>query len=707
MRPVLSARLRRAAGTIVVTTLFTGGLALIAAPQAAAATATVSPITAAYIDSVLPGTSLTPQQTGDMPVGAFHAADGNVHISKSYFTFDISAFRGATLSSAILFSNETAVTDCTTTLATQAWLTSTARKPTWNNQPTEQTELSGPNSAGGCPAFSMGWDALAALQDALSAGRTTVTIALRLPDDEQSDPRFGRRYTASPGITITYNHLPNKPAVQTVNGTACASTPIGIGPGTITLAADLTDPDNDRLTAQFVYWPVKQPDQRVELDSTAFPDSPPLPTRVSFDGQTNLEDGATYAWQVRGVDAQGPGPWSAVCRFSTDFTPPGSAPTVTSTDYPPGQMAGGTGIPGTFVFGARGVKDVVGYRYGFFGTPTTFVAASSKGGPATVQITPTSTGPITLTVVSVDGVGNQSPEFNYQIFVANNLPSVTCTPVDANVGTPRQCVFGPGPNTGAVSYTYTVGQSAPTTIAAGPDGTAAITVNPPLRFGSFTTVDVDTTVTLSNGVTTGAGGTTLFVEPANPFVTVTPDQPFVGQQVTFAFQPVQPNVVSYTYTLNHGAPVTIPAQPDGTATLQITPTASGFLDVDVFSTDDTGVQSGTSDQFVFVQSNQPNVTSTDYPNFEFAGGIGIPGTFTVTSPVPGVVSYTYVYGGAAPVTVPAGADGSASFVLTPTAADEQTVTVTGTFADGTTSDTATYNFFVNETAPAARAAHAQ
>jgi hypothetical protein len=698
---------RRAASIVLAAGLLTGGLTLVSAPQAAASTSTVTPLSVAYIDSVLPSTSLTPLPTGNMPVGAsFPGEDGQTHVSKSYFTFDLSAFRGATLSSVTMFATETMVNNCNTTLDTEAWLTSTARKPTWNNQPTEQTQLAGPNGISGCPSGQVSWDGLAAIGGALTAGRSTVTIALRLPDDQQSNPTFGRHYNPAVTITIDHNRLPDKPGALTVNNAACTTTPHPVGRGTITLGATLTDPDNDQLTAQFVYWLVKQPDQRVELDQRTFPTSPPSPTQVGFDGQTNLEDGATYAWQVRGVDAQGPGPWSAVCRFSTDFTSPGSAPTVTSTDYPAGQTTGGTGVPGTFTFGARGVKDVVSYRYDFTpGGTDTFVPATTKGGTATIQFTPTSIGPNTLLVQSVDGVGNQSPMLTYNFNVADNLPTVSCTPTEAIVGVPRQCVFGPGVNTGVTSYTYQLDTDATTTVPAGPDGTATVSITPSVESGS--PVQVRVTATLGNGITTGAGQTFLFVDPADPIVSQTPNQPIVGQPVTFSFQPVQPGVVSYTYTVNNGAPVTVPAQTDGTATVSITPTASGFLDLQVFSTDGNGVRSGTTDNFSSVQSNHPTVSSTDYPEFTFGGGVGIAGTFTFSSPVPGVVSYTYVFNRAAPVTVAAGADGTLALVLTPSTGGQQDLTVTSTFTDGTVSEPNTYTFFVSATAPSARATRAQ
>jgi hypothetical protein len=68
--------------------------------------------------------------------------------------------------------------------------------------------------------------------------------------------------------------------------------------------------------------------------------------------------------------------------------------------------------------------------------------------------------------------------------------------------------------------------------------------------------------------------------------------------------------------------------------------------------------------------------------------------------VPGVVSYTYEFDGPAE-TVPAGPDGSASVVFTPTEADFEVLQVSGNFADGGSSDAAEYEFSVGSSAGAA------
>ena len=107
-------------------------------------------------------------------------------------------------------------------------------------------------------------------------------------------------------------------------------------------------------------------------------------------GQERLADGVTYDWQVRGTDALTTGPWSGTCRFSTDFTPPATAPVVTSADYPSGGPptgSGGVGEPGVFTFDAQGDPDIVRFAVGE-SVPPVYVAADRPGGKATYTFTP-------------------------------------------------------------------------------------------------------------------------------------------------------------------------------------------------------------------------------------------------------------------------------------------------------------------------------
>jgi hypothetical protein len=116
----------------------------------------------------------------------------------------------------------------------------------------------------------------------------------------------------------------------------------------------------------------------------------------------------------------------------------------------------------------------------------------------------------------------------------------------------------------------------------------------------------------------------LQVDPADPVVVQSPDQPVVGTPIRFTFQPVLPGLVSYTYVWDGGAPVTVPAGADGTATVTLTADRD-FPELDVFSTGASGIVSGTTTDFAFLSSNQPTVTSTDYPESGVGGGVGVPG----------------------------------------------------------------------------------
>jgi hypothetical protein len=131
----------------------------------------------------------------------------------------------------------------------------------------------------------------------------------------------------------------------------------------------------------------------------------------------DLSDGGTYSWQVRGNGADGPGPFSPSCEFGVDTTPPDVAPTVTSTDFPKNSFLDVLGRSGQFTFDPNGVADVVAFRYTLTGDAPVTVDTTA-GAPRTVRLTPLRSGPLTLTVASLDRAGNRSPSTTYSFFVS-------------------------------------------------------------------------------------------------------------------------------------------------------------------------------------------------------------------------------------------------------------------------------------------------
>jgi plastocyanin len=691
--------LGRTMGTLTLACLGAVGLATIAATPAAATTESTSlPTSWAYVDSTTPRTSYV-NQAGDLPIGAFTSADGATHVARAFITFDLSTFQASDVLSATFTDDETAVADCATPRDTQVIRTGAATKPTWNNQPAELSTLPGPAADSDCQGSGLTWDAAQAVRDAVAAKAATVTFELRLPAADETNVDLGRRYRSQATLTVRDNKIPSRPGGMLVNGRACTTTPIALPTNQVFLASFSTDGDNNffELTYTYDYWPVDHPDQRTEVVDNGGNGGVTL-------NPATLADGTTYVWQVRASDGTDTGPVSKTCQFAIDLTAPAVAPAVTSTSYPAtGQpnTHGGTGIPGTFTIKATGDPDVVGFYYAFGLDGTTFVAANHAGGSAKVQFTPTVARTNDLFVYAADAAGNVSPTTDYQFDVADNSPAVTCTPASAFIGVARQCTFTPRAVTASgalpvVEYDYTDFQSE-FSVTPGPDGSATVTVLPVQSISGNYSVAAQ--AKLSNGQLTEDTQVPFNVDLGFPQVTPDNATIVVGQQLTFTVHAVLPGSVTFTYADTSGGQGTVPVGPDGSATITVTPPHStSFGEFFVRSTTAASVDSGTQIAQFTVLTNGPTVTSTDYPAFQFGGGIGQPGTFTFTSPVPGAQSFTYTLNGDTPTTVPVDANGTTSVRITPTGFDN-VLTVTSILADGSTSEPVRYEFLANSAAP--------
>jgi hypothetical protein len=382
------------------------------------------------------------------------------------------------------------------------------------------------------------------------------------------------------------------------------------------LSQDTNSADSPFITEQFQVWPVSDPTQTTALsNATVLPD---------FEGTvtvppTDLTDGQTYAWQVQAVGASGTSAFTAPCYFAVDNTPPANPPTITSANYPQGQVDQG-GAPVQVTLGANGVSDVQGYVFtwtqplpvpvlagiGAYGIPqpvdnyadtTHFALASTLGGSATVNLIPPSgSGPMTLTVASLDRALNESPVATYSFDVAAAAPTIR--QLNPHPKFDQKTEFQISPNPGlqaaspAVSYTVQfTGQTQQTfTVKASASGKAEVsatldgitgdimTVSSTSADGwvsdnAFWSITFDTTPTVSSNVyleNESSGG--------------------VGVPGTFTFAPKVAHVVSYTYSFNFGTPVTVKAGGNGVAHVSFTPDQSGFYDLNVYATTKNGLE---------------------------------------------------------------------------------------------------------------------
>ncbi|MCP2331279.1 LamG-like jellyroll fold domain-containing protein [Actinoalloteichus caeruleus] len=313
--------------------------------------------------------------------------------------------------------------------ATELWQTGDiSAATTWNNRPARIRHLHtstdtkgwGPN----CPAGDVEFDATAAVRQSAAENRSTVTLGLQASNE--SDTYAWKRFRPNPVLVVDYNSYPNQPSQPSMQGgvVACA---VGanrpwIPTTTPRLRARVSDPDGGLLTAHFEWGPVGQAATGTRsvsrIPSGSFAEIT-VPSGA-------LRDGEAYFWRVRAHDGRVYSPFSQYCGMAIDTTAPHQSPAVSSTVYPPDQWSGGIGRTGEFTFDANGVDDVVRYLYSTeHDNPTTPVEADGIGGPATILVTPTSEGPLTLWVRSQDQAGNLSPITRYTYLVSGGSPPVS------------------------------------------------------------------------------------------------------------------------------------------------------------------------------------------------------------------------------------------------------------------------------------------
>lgn len=360
------------------------------------------------------------------------------------------------------------------------------------------------------------------------------------------------------------------------------------------------------VTEQFQVWPVSDPAQTATF-SNEFAITG-IEQTVNVPGST-FTDGQTYAWDVQTVTASGTSPLSETCYVTVDDTAPSSPPTVTSSNYPSGQLNQG-GAPIQLTLGANGVSDVAGYVFAWGGTlpsvgpgytsPSDFAAASTVGGSATVNLVPpaydSGSGLLEFTVASLDRAFNYSAPTTFYIWIKQDFPTVTQQ--NPNIQFDKQGQFhvtaDPGLEAASPVVSYTVTAEGQTyqqfTVKASADGTAEfpLTVDDPT--GEFISVQ-----------STSADGWTsqgfFWFDSLDTTPTVSSDVYLENQSSggagvpgTFTFAPKIKGITSYTYEFSDGTSGTVPVNGTGTAKITWTPSQSGFNFVDVYGTTKNGIQ---------------------------------------------------------------------------------------------------------------------
>ena len=377
------------------------------------------------------------------------------------------------------------------------------------------------------------------------------------------------------------------------------------------------------------------------------------------------------------------------------FTVKESRPDVSSSLYTPWGPNGGIGVPGDFTFTAA-EPGAVRFLYQLNDDPSGSVAAATDG-PTTVRITPQRGGENTLRVRSKDVAGVLSSWREYT-FEVNTAPTVTISGGDLIVGKEFTVDLAPGmPD--VTEYEYWLSYQADAErfhVAADSAGKAQFTWVP-----SIETTELHVRSRNSAGAWSAEANPYTPVNWASPELTG-PENGKPGETLSFTAHSVMPAVTEYVWTisgLEDGAPEhVVRAGDDGSATFDWKVPADGNYTIGVYARNATGARSGGEWKSVYVWSG-PLVKSAVYPEWGTGGGVGVPGTFTVTPNMPEVVEYTYSFADNPwnPIeekTVPAAADGSLTLEYTPKVATYNTLKIRSRSADGTLSGWKSYTFLV-------------
>ncbi|MER7334504.1 MULTISPECIES: hypothetical protein [unclassified Micromonospora] len=688
----MSARARRLLAAALGIMLGAGLVSAVAMPAQAYEQRDVVRSGWAYTDSHLPDRSFV-NPAGDAPIGAWTDADGNKHKSRSYFTFDISRFRGAVIHKADLVIAERSAADCGSAQPVELWRTDPIKATTsWETTP-RRRELLGTVQAGGaatCPGY-LAWDIMPALQKLANQDEQTLTVEIRVPHGFEGKLSHGRKFRPFPTIRSEANRAPTVAQIGLeFPSWSCGSKedpqPVGARNHTLMLRGADADSNDFNFTGQFAAWPVGHEDQRSERFGSSYGSTL---SKVGWD-MSRYPHGTVVAWTARAYDGHDYSQWAEPCYVKVDGERP-AAPVITSATYPDdGLPHGGSGVPGTFTLKANGSPDVVGYYWGRFGQTYNYIPAPEPGADVTFEYTPTSFVEY-LSVRSVDSASNSSAVTEYQFLVRSTAPGVRVTV--GGVGLPSQLAIWTNVE-GVTEFGYRIGDGDEVRVPANAAGTTEV----PVVFPQAGSIRLQVRSYVGTEFV-GAHTEDVWVRDT-PLIESTdfafPDHDgVVDRPGSFTFRPGRPGVVAYEYAFLYDDWQRIEAGADGTAVLRWTPTEPNWYVLNVRSISADGTVSEIAQHEFNVIDTKPTVYSSTYYEHGAWGGVGIPGEFTFDTAMPDVDVYLYRLNDGPEQT--ADPEYSWAYVtLAPDRSGSNTLTVRTRFLDGSFSPPRTYTFEVSD-----------
>ncbi|MEU2421393.1 LamG-like jellyroll fold domain-containing protein [Streptomyces sp. NPDC007851] len=410
---------------------------------------------------------------------------GNGERARTYYQINTSGIKGAVVSHASLYVKQLSAASCSDTPAAvygtdrpAAWSSS---KLYWGHEPTVRTDSLGKTNpvsheAGTCPVTdganswvsppSLEFDVTSRAQSAAASSWSSMTLMVQSPDMKDASQWKQLAYGGGATMSVTYSYRP-----KLKNGTGTPA----IKPSSVNLGKTMTTTHTPTLSARAVDPDLAGGSELVRIEYNVYNSSGTLihqgfgpstdskkRARYNTNGSDwttpNLPDG-TYTWKATAQNAAGywagtgSGIWTKTQTFTVDTTAP-PMPTVTSSQFPVGQIGAAYGDKGTFTVSNNHTNNITGYLFALDATLGNTVYSSTNvvhlttttkitsgqayyvtsdngpgtgtsvlNGSASPAFAPGTTGPHTLYAKAVDQAGSTSVQAAYKFYAGTSTPT--------------------------------------------------------------------------------------------------------------------------------------------------------------------------------------------------------------------------------------------------------------------------------------------
>jgi len=351
----------------------------------------------------------------------------------------------------------------------------------------------------GCAAHSIDIPVLALGESAAAGDWALTTIALRAPDESTIDE--WKNFQDNPLLTVDYAYPPDAATGLDVTGTSCNGT-FYVNDTTPVLTATAKDNNDPPLDTKLTF----------TINGHSGTSDPASGKVGSWTVTPALTPNTSYTYTVAVTNTYVPAPSVTKSDPFTILAPPPTAPTVTSSDFPPSYWGQPANTGGQFTVSSPD-PNLQGFVYTLTGAGTEKAADTStcdtakvtnlnSSGQLTDGFVPSTTGTAaiaippglsvgyhTLDVKSVDFANNESPEsatYAFYVSPATTVPS-------ANLALNKAVTVSSTASTGWAASNLTNGVLTPTTTNMGWSSsghtTAAGTEWAEVNLGSAQTID--------------------------------------------------------------------------------------------------------------------------------------------------------------------------------------------------------------------------